>query len=190
MTSPKIIDMPGTNQPTPPDDLRDSLNIDGFLLLYEGDLAQHQGIDLMIRSFAWAHRFVRSAHLVIVGGDPEDVFSYRALAARYGVEKYIHFLGRRPARYILSYLPQADILLLPRTGGHCWPDKIQAYLQTGRAILATNLRTHTQYLHDDIAMLAPPEPMAFGTAMLTLLDDSLLRERLARAAAGHLRKNA
>jgi hypothetical protein len=45
----------------------------------------------------------------------------------------------------------------------------------------TNLPTHTEILHCDMAVLAPPFPEGFSNAMLQLIADETLREKVGRA---------
>jgi glycosyltransferase involved in cell wall biosynthesis len=56
--------------------------------------------------------------------------------------------------------------------------KIFPFLHSGRALLATDLPTHTQILTPDVARLADPEPEAFARALAELCADSAERERL------------
>jgi glycosyltransferase involved in cell wall biosynthesis len=61
--------------------------------------------------------------------------------------------------------------------------KIYSYLDSGTAVLATDLPTHTQVLDDTMAHLVPPEPAAMGEGMLRLLTDEGLRRRLVTEAS-------
>ena len=54
------------------------------------------------------------------------------------------------------------MLVSPRLKGLNTPMKIYSYLDSGSAVLATRLRTHTQVLDDGIAYLVEPEPVALG----------------------------
>jgi glycosyltransferase involved in cell wall biosynthesis len=60
--------------------------------------------------------------------------------------------------------------------------KIYSYLDSGTAVLATRLRTHTQVMDDLTAYLVDPEPLALGTGLATLLKDDSLRRNLAARA--------
>jgi len=44
-------------------------------------------------------------------------------------------------------------------------------LRAGRPIVATRLLTHTQVLHDDVAILTEPTPDAFAGGILRALSD-------------------
>ena len=58
------------------------------------------------------------------------------------------------------------MLVSPRIAGTNTPLKLYAYLKTGKPIVATDLPTHTQVLTSQTALLAPPDPRAFGQALL------------------------
>ena len=60
--------------------------------------------------------------------------------------------------------------------------KIYSYMDSGKAIVATNLPTHTQLLTPDVAVLAEPTPEAFGAGLALALGDAALRQRLGSAA--------
>jgi glycosyltransferase involved in cell wall biosynthesis len=60
--------------------------------------------------------------------------------------------------------------------------KVYSYLDSGRAVLATRLPTHTQVLTDDVACLVEPEPAAMARGLVDLLRNEVLRERLAANA--------
>jgi glycosyltransferase involved in cell wall biosynthesis len=57
--------------------------------------------------------------------------------------------------------------------------KVYSYLDSGRPLLATRVRAHTQILDDASALLAEPLPEPFGDALVRLLGDGALRRRLA-----------
>ena len=75
-----------------------------------------------------------------------------------GLGQAVIFTGQRPAEDIPAYLDAATVLVSPRSTGTNTPLKIYQYLRSGRPIVATRLRTHTQVLSDDTAFLAEPTP--------------------------------
>jgi glycosyltransferase involved in cell wall biosynthesis len=162
----------------PAPDLRRELGIAGPLALYVGNLERYQGIDLLLASLA----HVPVGQVVVIGGRAEDVAAYRRRAADLGLAGRVHLLGPRPLAQLAGYLAQADVLLSPRLTGGNTPMKIYSYLHAGRAILATDLDTHTQALDERVAVLAAPEPAAFGAALAALLADPARRAALGAAA--------
>ncbi len=88
----------------------------------------------------------------------------------------------------LAKLRQADVLVSPRLKGLNTPMKIYSYLDSGSAVLATRLRTHTQVLDDGMAYLVEPEPIAFGRGLAELMGDPELRARLASSAKAYVQR--
>jgi glycosyltransferase involved in cell wall biosynthesis len=152
------------------------------LVMYVGNLQRYQGIDLLIEAFAVAHPEVPEARLVVIGGDDESIASYRRRCAELGIGEAAVFLGPRPVERLGAYLERATVLVSPRIHGDNTPMKVYSYLDSGRALLATRLPTHTQVLTDEIACLVEPTPDAMARGLVDLLRNEVLRERLAANA--------
>jgi glycosyltransferase involved in cell wall biosynthesis len=87
-----------------------------------------------------------------------------------------------------ALLRQADVLVSPRLKGLNTPMKIYSYLDSGTAVLATRLPTHTQVLDDRSAYLVAPEPEALGAGLAELLGNRALRQRLAAHAKEYVQE--
>lgn len=161
--------------------LREELGTDGLVLMYVGNLEPYQGIDLLLESFALTLREIGKANLIIIGGTPTDIQKYKEKSLLLGIENRVHFLGPKPMEILSEYLSQADILVSPRIKGTNTPMKIYSYLHSGKAVLATDLPTHTQVLNDQVAMLTAPSPEEFSKGMLCLIQDENLRLQLGNA---------
>ena len=98
------------------------------------------------------------------------------------------YAENRPISVLDDLLRQADVLVSPRLKGLNTPMKIYSYLDSGTAVLATRLRTHTQVLDDRIAYLVEPEPEALGQGLADLLSDPGLRSRLATQAKAYVQQ--
>jgi glycosyltransferase involved in cell wall biosynthesis len=157
-------------------------NDGGPIAMYVGNLERYQGIDLLLEGFQHTLRVVPRANLVIVGGREDDIVHYRHVADKLGILPRVHFLGPRPVSLLPELLRQADVLVSPRLKGLNTPMKIYSYLDSGTAVLATRLRTHTQVLDDRTAYLVEPSPEPLGLGLATLLGDEGLRRRLATHA--------
>jgi glycosyltransferase involved in cell wall biosynthesis len=156
--------------------------------LYVGNLERYQGIDLLLEGFRHTLDQMDQARLVIVGGQQDDIERYGRRASALGIGKAVHFLGPKPVSELGDLLREADVLVSPRLKGTNTPMKIYSYLDSGTAVLATRLRTHTQVLSDRTAYLVDPEPLALGSGLAALLKDDSLRERLAAEAKDHVRR--
>jgi glycosyltransferase involved in cell wall biosynthesis len=156
--------------------------------MYVGNLEHYQGIGLLLEGFRHALIRVPTAHLVIVGGLTEDIAHYGRRAIQLGIASRVHFLGQRPISELEALFQRADVLVSPRLKGLNTPMKIYSYLDSGTAVLATRLRTHTQVLDDRTAYLVEPEPEALGDGLAELLSNPVLRERLASQAKAYVQR--
>jgi glycosyltransferase involved in cell wall biosynthesis len=110
------------------------------------------------------------------------VAAYRARADALGIGTVATFVGARPLEDLGAYLAQADVLVSPRCSGHNTPMKLYSYLAAGKAVLATRIRSHTQVLSDDCALLVEPTAAALAGGFDALLRSPALRARLGQAA--------
>ena len=161
--------------------LADHLGIRGLIVMYVGNLEPYQGIDLLLQSFVRVLEHTDGADLVIVGGAARDVSAYRGKCRRLGIAARVHFLGPRPIGELAEHLAQADVLVSPRLRGNNTPMKLYSYLHSGKALVATDLPTHTQLVGRDVAMLAAPTPEAFADALERVIRDQALRSKLGAA---------
>ena len=167
----------GAETPLPP-----GVGSQSLVAMYVGNLERYQGIGLLLEGFRHTVDRVPNAHLVIVGGLEQDIERYRRRAQQLGLLAQVHFLGPRPVASLNALLRRADVLVSPRLKGLNTPMKIYSYLDSGTAVLATRLRSHTQVLDDRTAYLVAPEPKALGDGLALLLSDPGLRARLASQA--------
>lgn len=162
---------------------RRELKLEGAtVVLYTGTLEKNQGLDFLLRVLKAALVQVPELKLVLVGGEQHQIAEFRELADSLGLADAVTFTGRRPVEEMNLYMGLADILVSPRSIGTNTPLKIYSYMQSGKAILATNLKTHSQVLSSNEALLAPYEEQAFAEALVRLARDEGLRLRLGAAA--------
>ena len=160
------------------DNLREKYQISGPLMLYVGNLEGYQGINLLFEGFRLASDRGCRGNIVIIGGSESAIAEYREVACKLDIDKNVYFCGPRPIEKLGHYLAQADILLSPRDQGNNTPMKLYSYLDSGKAILATDLLTHTQVLTSEFACLVPPTPEGMATGIARLLGDSALTKSL------------
>jgi glycosyltransferase involved in cell wall biosynthesis len=172
----------------PSEDLHRSLQIEGPLLMYVGNLELYQGVDLMLESMARLPARYAHARLVVIGGSEDAIAEYRQKAENLGVSPQVSFIGPRPVDALGDYLRQADLLLSPRISGANTPMKIYSYLDSGVAVVATALPTHTQVMSHEHAALTAPEPVAMADTIARALDDPERRVRLALQARALIKR--
>ena len=142
----------------------------------------YQGIDLLLESFAIVRRRYNNAHLILVGGRPEQVDKYRAQAAGLGLRDATTFTGTIHPRDVQAYLRATDVIISPRSRGTNTPLKIYGYLRTGKPLVATDRLTHTQTLTSEISELVPATADGLANGVGRLFDDPDEGQRIAKAA--------
>ncbi len=150
------------------------------LILYTGTFEEYQGLELLTAAADCLTRRCTDARVLVVGGEPEQVARARSLADAKGSPMV--FAGQRPPEEIPDFIAACDILVSPRVSGTNTPLKIYSYLRSGRPIVATDLRTHTQVLTTETAVLVPPEPEPLAAGLLRLIERPEDRHVFAAAA--------
>ena len=168
--------------------LPDAVGRQSPVAMYVGNLEHYQGIGLLLDGFHKALTRVPEAHLVIVGGMEADIARYSRHSQQLGISGHVHFIGPRPIALLDGLLRRADVLVSPRLKGLNTPMKIYSYLDSGTAVLATRLPTHTQVLDDHTAYLVAPNPDALGEGLADLFSDPGLRARLATQAKAYVQR--
>lgn len=164
------------------EDLRAYCRQSSPLALYVGNLEPYQGIDLLLEALELMP-IEQRCNLLIIGGHDADVAAYTEKAAAAGLADWVQFLGQRPLDALPAYLKQADILCSPRLKGVNTPMKIYSYMLAGRAILATDIASHSQVLDGTCAMLVSPTPRAIAEGWSALIASRHLRNALGEQAA-------
>ena len=141
------------------------------LLLYTGTFEAYQGLDLLFDAMKLVIAARPDARLVMVGGEPAQVEEAKAAVEHLGLSASVTFTGQRPADEVPAYLDAATTLVSPRSSGTNTPLKIYQYLRSGRPIVATRLRTHTQVLNDEVAILTPATPEGLAAGLLKAISD-------------------
>ena len=161
--------------------LRPMKAANAVIALYVGNLEQYQGIDLLLEGVA---RVSPETNLqtIVIGGDITRVKLYRQRAFDLGIAARVRFIGARPVAHLNAYLAQADILVSPRILGQNTPMKVYSYMQSGKAIVATDIRSHSQVLNSECAELVAPNPAALAAGLERLAADPELRRRLGAVA--------
>lgn len=171
----------GEGQVSTVENLRHGLPDRGVLVMYVGNLEHYQGVDLLLEAIGTLDSPV-PLKFVAIGGNATAVADYRARAAALGLGERVVFAGARPLKQLGAYLTQADVLVSPRSSGQNTPMKLYSYLGAGKAVLATRIRSHTQVLSEDNALLVEPTVAAIARGLDALLRSPALRERLGVSA--------
>jgi glycosyltransferase involved in cell wall biosynthesis len=152
-------------------------------VLWQGILFPYKGVDLLLDAWQQVEREDGNVWLVIAGtGAPELLEQVRTRAQQLGLKRVaLHFRFISTEELVALYRG-ADIVVYPyraiTTSG-----ALATGLALGKTIVATDLPVFRELLTDgENARLVPPfDTDALGAALIELLQNPALRERLAQA---------
>ena len=149
------------------------------LVLYIGNFAPYQGVELMFQAIPCVVRDRAEARFVIIGGSSNDVARWRKWLEASNAGGAVLFLPGIDPDDVPDYVAAADILLSPRLGGSGAPLKHLDYLKANRVIVATDTTANCFYLDASVALMTGTTAQEFADGIIRLIADPGLRERLA-----------
>lgn len=153
-------------------------------LIYTGNLAAYQGIDLMLRAFAALRGRRQDVRLEIVAESGFD--QYEPLALELGVRDSIDLV---PLSFddVPRRLAAATVALNPRTQCGGIPQKLLNYMAAGRPIVSfAGSAKHLRH-GEDGWVVANDDVGGFADAIDHLLDDRSLARTMGENARDHVR---
>lgn len=121
-------------------------------LVYNGTVNHLRGRDVMLEAIVLANIEQPIARLTIVGACEDQIAYCKDYARRFGIADAVRVGGRIPGREIPGILANADAGLCFMKDLPWWrfnpPTKLFEYLVAGVPVLASDIRTHTQYVTD------------------------------------------
>jgi glycosyltransferase involved in cell wall biosynthesis len=159
---------------------------DGRTVIFTGNLAPYQGVDLLLESFAALHARRADARLMIV--TDSSFAPFEALARRLAVRDAIE-LRRATFPQQGALMAGAAVAVNPRAQCDGIPQKLLNYMAAGAAI-ATFAGSAGPVRHEVTGLLVPDGDTAgMAGAMERLLTDRALARRLGEAAREQARRD-
>jgi peptidoglycan/LPS O-acetylase OafA/YrhL/glycosyltransferase involved in cell wall biosynthesis len=151
-------------------------------LLFLGRLGARKGVPELISALALPALRDKSWRATLAGDG--NAAPFRAMLNWHGLQAKVSLPGWAGRAETQALLAQADILILP-SHHEALPLAVLEALAAGVAVITTPVGAIPEFLeHGTQALLVPPgQPAELAAAILRLLEDAGLREKLARA--GH-----
>ena len=153
--------------------------------VYIGRLKRYKGVDLLLRALALARQQRPDLELEIAGSG-DDRPRLERLAAELGLGGAVRFLGfvDEPTKLALLRRAVANVFPSPKEG---WGITVMEAAACGTPSLASNSPGLRDSVRDGVTGLLVPhgDPEALATAMLRLVGDRDLVDRLGAAARAH-----
>ena len=148
------------------------------VVLYTGTFERYQGLDLLLRAFAYVRSRRPEAFLLMVGGSPQQVAAYQSQARELGLDGHVAFTGQVDPSVAAAYLKHAAVLTSPRTEGTNTPLKVYQQLASGVPLVATKIPSHTQILDEQVCFLVEPDADSVADGIVAALEDGPRRRQV------------
>ena len=167
-------------------DLRSELNIPGsnVVLVHQGSLQKNRGVEQTID----AVREIPNITYVIIGYGQHRPF-LENYVERTGLSEKVKFFGPVPADELVEWTASADIgicTIVGKTKSYLYsmPNKLFEYTMAGLPVVASNYPDMGAFVTENqMGLTCDPESSAsIANAIKMLLDDNMLREKLANGA--------
>lgn len=145
-------------------------------------------IETAVRAFARLHALVPQLTLAIAGSGPTQN-GVRALAKELGVSERVHFLGRLDRQAVAQALRESAVLVNPSLVDNM-PNSLLEAMASGVPIVSTNVGGVPHIVRDEESALLvqPGDATAMAQAILRILQDPTLAQKLASAGLSESRK--
>jgi glycosyltransferase involved in cell wall biosynthesis len=177
------------SKPTKGAEIRTELGLiqDQHLVLYVGRLRPVKGVEFGIRAFALVKNKRPNLYMALAG-EGEQLCKLQNLVNDLGINNHVKFLGVR--NDLPDLLAAADSILIPSLNEGFPRTAIEA-MAAGKPIVATRVGGIPEAIIDGkTGILVPAKDIpAMAEALISLIDDALLRERLGAAGAKLAKKN-
>ena len=136
----------------PNEQLGDDLALQGKAVIgFIGSFYGYEGLDLLVRAMISVRTELPNAHLLLVGGGPEDE-RLRALVSSLNLDQHVTFTGRVPHADVPSYYSVIDILAYPRRAIRLTdivtPLKPLEAMAMGKVLVASDIGGHRELIRD------------------------------------------
>jgi len=176
------------NMPNKAKEFRARYNINDPFVVYIGRLHRLKGIDVLIKAISIAKKEEPTLTAVIIG--PGDQRPYRELANRLGISKNVIFTGFVSEEVKIGALDASTALVLPSISNYveAFSLAITEAWARGKPVVTSAVGEIPYRLRHMVnGLLVPPRnPKALADAILQLIRDEKLGERLGAEGKGNV----
>jgi glycosyltransferase involved in cell wall biosynthesis len=165
---------------------RHGLN-NSIIIGYFGSVLAVKGLTVLLRAASIIKQMNRRFKILITGNTAKNPDLLR-LIEELNLQEQVILTGYLPHEQLLDVMSVPDILVEPKIehGENIagFPQKLAEYLSLGKPIVASAIGDLTEFLSDreNALLCTPGDPDSMAKALLELMADAPLRERLARKA--------
>lgn len=160
-------------------------------MLFLGRLDGRKGILVMLRSLPRVLANVPGARLVVVGSGPEEQQA-RAVVRELDIEDSVRFVGRVTRQELPRFYAGCDLYCSPALGGETLGIVLLEAMATGTPVVASDIPGYDETVRNgqDGILVEPGQPELLADALVRVLSDAGLHDRLSRAGLDRARQFA
>ena len=150
-------------------------------LLFAGRLVHQKGVDILLRAFARAVKEVPTARLLIAGDGPERA-ALTALMRDLGLDGSVSLLGHLSRSVLEREAAASWAQVVPSRWAESFANVAAEAMMRGTAVIASATGEMAEYIRDGRTgiLVSPRDPDALADALVVVLRDRELAERLGR----------
>lgn len=143
-----------------------------------------KGLKYLLRALAIVRRSIPDVRLLVVGHGKRE--RYERIIQRHAIENVV-FVGPVASHHLPAYYATCDVFCAPSTGRESFGMILLEAMASGKPVVASDISGYAAVVRDGIEglLVEPKDPEALADALIRLLEDQSLRERL--GAAGRQR---
>jgi glycosyltransferase involved in cell wall biosynthesis len=163
------------------------------IIIFPGGLQWHQGLDIAIRAFRKVTDRLPAAEFHIYG-DGNMKTQLVALAKELQLNGKVQFFEPLRVREIAEVIANADLGVVPKRadsfGNEAYSTKIMEFMSVGVPVVVSETRIDRYYFDDTVVrFFESGNPDALADAMVEVLSNPILRQKLIHNATEYVAKN-
>lgn len=167
---------------------------DKLVVIFPGGLQWHQGLDIAIRALPKVRAELPRVEFHIYG-DGNAKPQLVSLAADLGLNGSVRFFDPVPVRQVAGLMADADLGIVPKRadsfGNEAYSTKIMEFMSVGVPVVVSKTRIDQYYFNDSVVrFFESGNSEALAEAMIEVLRDRALRERLVANASAYAAQNS
>lgn len=151
----------------------------GPVILYMGRLVPKKGVPVLIRAMKNIVKKYPDA-LLLIGGKGKMKTFLSSYANTLGLKENVRFLGYVPDNMLPNLYSSSDVFILPSITAESFGITLLEAMASGKPVIGSSVGGIPEVIGDCGLIVEPGNPKKLSDAVITLLDDEKLREKLGK----------
>ncbi len=155
---------------------------ENIVINFTGRIVKRKGVDILINAFVKNKELLLPSIIIIVGTGP-DGDKIRNMVSKLGIKNNVRFLGHNTENEVIRYYHASDIFVLP-SYAEGMPNSLLEAMACGLPVIASKIGGVVDIIEDGKSgiLVEPGDVLGLASAMVRLLKDAELRQRLGAEA--------